>query len=142
MKNYLMKNNNSNLDLFNFFDDAFNGYFKPVFFSPRCDYMLTDIIENDDNYELNIELPGWKKEDIEISIDNDYLTVEAKSQEKEEKKHKANYLRRERSFSCSRSYYVGDVRQEDIKAKFENGLLRIVVPKESSKDSKQLITIE
>ncbi|MBO4594307.1 MAG: Hsp20 family protein, partial [Clostridia bacterium] len=75
------------------------------------------------------------KKDLNVSLSDGYLTVSAKREEKEENKH--NYLRRERSFSCSRSYYVGDdLSEEDVKAKYENGVLTIDIPKKEEKKPK------
>lgn len=141
MRNFLITNNNSNTDLFNFFDETFNGYFKPIFSSAKTENMHTDIIDNEDSYLLNVELAGFNKDDIQISIDNDYLTIEAKKDENTESKDKVNYIKKERSISCSRSFYVGNVVQDDIKATYENGLLSISVPKEKDKDKKQIISI-
>ena len=132
MKNYLSRRND---DFgFNFLDDAFGDFFKPTFYR-KNDAMPTDIKETDNGYELSIGLAGYEKEDLNLSLENGYLTVSAKKEEKEEGKH--HYLRRERSFSCSRSYYVGDdIKEEDVKAKYENGVLTVVVPKEEEKKPK------
>ena len=132
MKNYLTRRND---DFgFNFLDDAFGEFFKPTFYHGNG-AMPTDIKETENGYELSIGLAGYEKKDLSISLENGYLTVSAKREEKEENKH--NYLRRERSFSCSRSYYVGDtVSEEDIKAKYENGVLTVDIPKEEEKKPK------
>ena len=73
------------------------------------------------------------KKDINIDLSDGYLTISAGKSDKSEDKH--NYIRRERSFSCSRSYYVGDVKKEDVKAKYENGILTVIVPKEERKEN-------
>lgn len=110
--------------------------------------MRTDIKEQKDGYELEIDLPGYKKEDIAAELKDGYLTITASSKkEAEEKDEKGTYIRRERySGSCSRSFYVGeDITQEDIKAKFENGILKIGVPKKDAKPKvpeNKFITIE
>lgn len=95
--------------------------------------MNTDILESDNGFELHIDLPGFKKEDIKLSADGGYLTVSAEHNENnDEKDDNGKYIRRERySGSCSRSFYVGeDLKKEDIKAKFDNGILSITLPKQ------------
>ena len=127
MKNYLQKRQNS-YDLF----DAFDDFFRPVFYDEQRD-LRTNIKETDTNYELDVEMPGYSKENIKVSLENGYLTVSAKKESKEEGENK-HYLRKEISESCSRSYYVGeDVSQQDIKAKYENGILSVSVPKSQPK---------
>jgi HSP20 family molecular chaperone IbpA len=89
--------------------------------------MKTDIKETETEYELSIDMPGFDKKDINLTLENGYLSIEAKREEKEEEN---NYVKRERSFSCSRSYFVGDaVTEQDIKAKYNNGTLVLNVPK-------------
>lgn len=130
MRNYLTNRNNK-LG-FGFFDDVFENFFTPSFYSVR-ESMKTDIKETDAGYELAIDLPGYDKNDINLSLNNGYLSIEARREEKEEDKD--SYVRRERSFSCTRSYYVGDtVTEEDIKAKYENGTLMLSVPKKDKKE--------
>lgn len=127
MKNYLTKRNN-NYDLF----DAFDDFFRPVFFDEQHD-LKTNIKETDSAYELDIEMPGYSKNQIKVALENGYLTVSASKESKEED-NKKHYVRKEISESCSRSYYVGDdVTQADIKAKYENGMLAISVPKSQPK---------
>ena len=94
--------------------------------------MKTDIQENKNGYTLDIEMPGYNKDDINISLEDGYVTVSAKKQEKAESNDNV-YLRRERSVSCSRSYYVGEVEEADIKATFDNGVLTLLLPKEKEK---------
>ena len=125
MRNFLT--NRRNDFGFNFFDDAFEDFFKPVFYT-RQEHMKTDVKETEKEYELAIDMPGFDKKDITLSLENGYLRVEAKREEKEDDGN--NYVRRERSFSCARSYYVGDaVTEEDINASYNNGTLNLVVPK-------------
>ncbi|SHK92987.1 Hsp20/alpha crystallin family protein [Hespellia stercorisuis] len=110
--------------------------------------MSTDVQEFDDKYQLDLELPGFKKEDIQAELKDGYLTINAKHEEnKDEKDEKGKFIRRERySGQCQRSFYVGDaITQEDIKANFENGVLKVEVPKKEAKprvEEKKLIAIE
>ncbi len=140
MRNYLVKNERKNgLDVF---DDVFDNFFKPMFYEEKFNTMKTDIKEDEHSYLMDIEMAGFNKEDINISLENGYLTISAEKKEcKDEGKH--NYLRRERSCSLSRSYYVGDVKEESVKAKYDNGLLSIVIPKEQPKaPATHLISID
>ena len=127
MKNYLQTRSNSD-DIF----DAFSDFFRPMFYEESTGGMRTDIREKEGNYELDIELPGFDKSEIKISLQNGYLTVGAEKKEKDPKEGK--YLRRECILSCRRSYYVGeDIPQDGIKAKYEQGVLSLTIPKESPK---------
>lgn len=124
-------------NFFRGFVDPFNfgdwGDLSKNFFEGTQQGMLkTDVKEMDGNYQLEMELPGYKKEEINAKLENGYLTIEAtKQHENEEKDHNQNYVRRERyQGSVSRSFYVGDqIKNEDIKAKFENGILLLTLPK-------------
>ena len=94
--------------------------------------MKTDVQEKDDCYLLEVDLPGFKKDEISVDVENGYLTISAaKGLDKEKKDKKGRYIRQERySGAMSRTFYVGeDVKQEDIKANFENGILSLSVPK-------------
>ncbi|MBE5734797.1 MAG: Hsp20/alpha crystallin family protein [Clostridiales bacterium] len=126
MRNYLSRRNN---DFgFDFFNDAFDEFFKPVFYGVKETSMKTDVKQTDAGFELSIDMPGFDKKDIELSLENGYLKVQAKRSEKEE--DEKSFVRRERSFSCSRSYYVGEgITEEDVKAKYNNGTLELFVPK-------------
>ena len=110
--------------------------------------MKTDVKENDEGFELDIDLPGYGKEDVTAELKNGYLTINAtKKTDDGEKDKNGKYLRRERFYgSCSRSFYVGkQVTEEDIKAKFENGILIVTVPKKEEQpkvEQKKYITIE
>lgn len=129
MRNYLTRRNNDSP--FNFFDDVFEDFFKPVVYTGRHT-MNTDIKETEQGFELAVDMPGFEKEDINISLSNGYVTIEAKREEKEA--DDKSYVRRERNFSCRRSYYVGEhVTEEDIKAKYLNGTLTVSVPKKEVK---------
>lgn len=111
--------------------------------------MKTDIKENDSGYELEMDLPGFKKDEIKVSLDNGYLTVSAaKGLEKDEKnKETGKYIRRERySGACERSFYVGDnITETDVKGEFNHGILKLLVPKKEVKpavEEKKYISIE
>lgn len=111
------------------FDDFFNDSWTPVY--SNRDVMRTDIHEKDGQYLLEVELPGYSKEDIKLDLKDGYLTISASHGDtKEDKDSKGNVIRSERSFgSASRSFYVGkDVKSEDIKARFNNGILELSVP--------------
>ena len=131
MKNYLSRRNERHNDFPDIWSDPFEDFFKPFFYGGmQAADMRTDIKETDKGYEMQVDLPGFDKSDISVSLKNGYLTVEANKNEKEEDKQ--NYLRRERNYSCKRSYYVGDgVREEDVKAKYDKGILSLSVPKEN-----------
>ena len=136
MKNYLMNNENKRNNELDFFDDAFGGFFKPLFYEEKHHSMKTDIKETENSYVLDIEVPGFDKKDVNVSLENGYLTVSAQKKTcdngegNEKDKKKENYIRRERSCQVSRSYYVGDIDKESVKAKYENGVLTIDIPKE------------
>ena len=134
MKNYMEKRNDENKGWgLNFWEDPFEQFFKPFSYGEKRGSMRTDIKETDKEYELAVDMPGFDKKDISVTLKDGYLTVEAKRDEKEE--NGKNYLRRERSFSCSRSYYVGDaISEEDVKAKYDNGVLNVNVPKKQEKE--------
>ena len=126
----------------NWFDDGWNS----LDYS-NTSLMNTDIKENDNDYELTMNLPGVKKEDVTAELKDGYLTIHATSnQNKDEKDEDGKYIRRERySGSCNRSFYVGDaVTEEDIKANFENGTLKMTIPKKEAKavPEKKFISIE
>ena len=136
-------------DWMNFpFNDEFWGKKNPLYGKHAQNMMKTDIRETDGSYELDIDLPGFKKDEIQVQLKDGYLTVSAETNtKKDEKAEDGKYIRRERySGSCSRSFYVGDgVKQEDIKAKFEDGTLKLFVPKEAAKpavEQKKYISIE
>lgn len=131
------------------FDDLFDDFARPVKSAAAAPaVMRTDIRENENGYELDIDLPGYKKEDVQAQLQNGYLTITAATNTSNETKDdNGKYIRRERYYgTCSRNFYVGeDVKQEDIKAKFEDGILKIAVPKKEEKpavDENKYITIE
>ncbi len=124
MKYYLTRNND--LD---FFDNAFNSLFRPFFTEENTSFMKTDVKETKHTYEMEIEMPGFERDQINMNLENGYITVSAKKGSNAEDK----YLKRERATSYSRSYYVGDVNKADVKAKYVNGILTVSVPKEQQK---------
>ncbi len=109
--------------------------------------MKTDVKETDAGYEVDIDLPGFKKDEISVKLDDGYLTISAsKGLDKDEKNKEGKYIRKERyAGAMSRSFYVGgDVTEEDIKAKYEDGILRLSIPKKEAKavENKKYIAIE
>ena len=109
--------------------------------------MKTDVKETDVGYEVDIDLPGFKKDEISAKLDDGYLTISAsKGLDKDEKNKEGKYIRKERyAGAMSRSFYVGgDVTEEDIKAKYEDGILRLSIPKKEAKavENKKYIAIE
>lgn len=135
-------------DLMNFpFEDSFWGGRNPLYGKHEKNLMKTDIRETDEAYELDVDLPGFKKDEISAKLENGYLVIEAaKGLDKDEKGKDGKYIRRERyTGRCARSFYVGeDVTQEDISARFEDGILRLNVPKKEKKavEKKSHIAIE
>ena len=120
----------------NLFDDFMDGFAFPTanwnYAKNTANVMKTDIKENDKGYELDVDLPGYKKEDVKAELQDGYLTISASNDNtKEEKDEDGKYIRKERyTGSVSRSFYVGKyVTEEDIHAKFENGILKLSVPK-------------
>lgn len=122
------------------FEDDFFGGKNPLYGKNARNMMKTDIRETDEGYELDIDLPGFKKDEIQAELKNGYLTVSAaKGLDKDEQNKKGEYIRRERySGSMSRSFYVGEhLNEEDIKAKYEDGILKLSVPKKDVKELTQ-----
>ena len=137
----------------NLFDDFFNEMARPArsfmsYNTPTSNIMRTDVKELEHGYELDIDLPGYKKEDVQAELKDGYLTISASTKkENDEKDTNGKYIRRERyAGTCSRSFYVGeDTTQEDIKAKFEDGTLKISFPKKEAKpaiEESKFISIE
>ena len=135
------------------FDSFFEDFARPTrnvarYNAPAANVMRTDVKETDTGYELDVDLPGYKKENVQVELKDGCLTVTAKTaQSKDEKDENGKYIRRERySGTCSRAFYVGeDIEQNDIKAKFEDGILKLSVPKKEAKpkaEENRYITIE
>ena len=136
-------------NLFNddWMDFGFPEVDKALYGKHANNVMKTDVKETDTGYEVDIDLPGFKKDEINAQLDNGYLTISAaKGLDKDEKDKKGKYIRKERyAGAMSRSFYVGEgVTQEDIKAKYEDGILRLSVPKNEAKavENKKYIAIE
>ena len=134
-----------------FMDDAFERNFfggrNPLYGKHSKNLMKTDVKETETGYELDIDLPGFKKDEISAHLEDGYLTVSAaKGVDKDEKDNEDRYIRRERySGSMTRSFYVGNaVTEEDIKAKYEDGILSLSIPKKDPKavEAKKYIAIE
>ena len=128
-------------------DFGFPEVDKALYGKHANNVMKTDVKETDTGYEVDIDLPGFKKDEINAQLDNGYLTISAaKGLDKDEKDKKGKYIRKERyAGAMSRSFYVGEgVTQEDIKAKYEDGILRLSVPKKEAKavENKKYIAIE
>ena len=142
-----------------FNDNVFDDFFYFPFYDDRAEkklyghhaanLMKTDIQEHEDGYTLEMDLPGFKKEEIQIELNNGYMTISAAKglDEDEKDKKSGKYIRRERyTGSCQRSFYVGeDVTEEDIKAEFKHGILKLFVPKKEAKpavEQKKYVSIE
>ena len=124
-----------------FNDNLFDNFFEFPFFDDRAERKLygsnaNNLKEHKDGYELEIDLPGFQKDDLQAELKDGYLTISASKQVNKDEKEKetGKYIRRERySGSCQRSFYVGDaLTQEDIKAEFKHGILRLFVPKKEA----------
>ena len=135
----------------NLFDDwmdfSFPDIDKKLYGKQAKNVMKTDIKEKDEGYELVVDLPGFKKDEIEVQLENGYLTISAaKGLDKDETDKNGKYLRQERyAGSMSRSFYVGEgITEEDIHGKFENGILKLDIPKEEVRkvEQKKRIAIE
>lgn len=135
-------------DFFGDFNRSFFGNAKPQVRAERANLMKTDIKETDEGFELDVELPGYKKEELELELNGGYLNISAaKKTENEEKDTEGHVIRRERyTGSMKRSFYVGDeITEEDIKARFEDGILKLAIPKKEVEEKipeKKVIAIE
>jgi len=128
----------------NLFDDwmdfSFPDIDKALYGKHAKNEMKTDVRETEDGYELDVDLPGFKKDEVTAQLDNGYLTIQAsKGLDKEQKDKKGKYIRKERyAGSMSRSFYVGDaITEEDVHAKYEDGILKLSVPKKEAKAVEQ-----
>ena len=142
-----------------FNDNVFDDFFEFPFYDDKAEkklyghhaanLMKTDIQEHEDGYTLEMDLPGFKKDEIKVELNNGYMTISAAKglDEDEKDKKSGKYIRRERyTGSCQRSFYVGeDVTEEDIKAEFKHGILKLFVPKKEAKpavEQKKYVSIE
>ena len=133
----------------NLFDDLFDPFWnegaleramnreaRDTFGKRGANMMKTDVKQTDNGYEVDVDLPGCKKEDVQMDLSDGYLTIQAvRSHSNDEKDNKGRYVRRETfSGSCARSFYVGeDVEPQDVKAKYESGVLTVLIPKKEPK---------
>ena len=128
----------------NLFDDFFSDPFgmmvpqgrDPLYGKHAKNLMKTDVREAEGTYELDVDLPGFTKDEVNVELKNGYLTIQAaKGLDKDQTDKKGKYIRQERcAGACSRTFYVGeDVEPEDVTAKFENGILQLSIPKETKK---------
>lgn len=130
------------------FDSDFFGKNNPLYGKHAKNLMKTDVRETESSYEVDIDLPGFKKDEIKAQLENGYLTVSAaKGLDKDEQDQKGKYIRQERyAGAMSRSFYIGEeVSQDEIRAKYENGILRLTIPKKDAKpavEEKKHIAIE
>ena len=127
----------------NLFDDFFTDPFSMIpsgrdvlYGKHGKNLMKTDVRETDNSYELDVDLPGFKKDEINVEIADGYLTIQAsKGLDKDQQDKDGKYIRQERyAGSCSRSFYVGDVKPEDVSAKYEDGILKLTLPKVEKKE--------
>ncbi len=135
----------------NLFDDFFNDHFgmfpvdgsNALYGKHAKNLMKTDVRETENSYEVDIDLPGFKKDEVNVELKDGYLTVSAaKGLDKDEKDKKGRYIRQERyAGACSRSFYVGDVEPEDVSAKYEDGILKLSMPKQAKKELPKSSTI-
>ena len=138
----------------NLFDDFFNGFDmapmwngrNPLYGKRAKNLMKTDVRETENSYELDVDLPGFKKDEVKVALQDGYLTISAaKGLDKDAEDQKGRYIRQERyAGACSRSFYVGDVKPEEVAAKYAHGVLKISLPKASQKElpASNAITIE
>ena len=131
------------------FDDWFDDFARPVknvarYSVPTAAVMRTDVKENEAGYELDIDLPGFKKDEVQLDLKDGYLTISAaKGLDKDQEDKKGKYIRQERyAGACSRSFFVGEgIEPRDVSAKFEDGILRVSLPKQVKKELPRNSTI-
>ena len=130
-------------------EKRFFGKKNPLYGKHAKNLMKTDVRETKNSYEVDVDLPGFKKDEIKLELDNGYLTISAaKGLDKDETdKETGKYIRRERyAGACQRSFYVGeDITEQDIKAEFKHGILKLFVPKKEAQpkvENKKYVAIE
>ena len=132
-----------------FFDDDFpmipmRSIRNPLYGKNAKNLMKTDVRETDDTYELDVDLPGFKKDEVQLDLKDGYLTISAaKGLDKDQEDKKGKYIRQERyAGACSRSFFVGEeIEPRDVSAKFEDGILRVSLPKRVNKELPRNSTI-
>ncbi len=132
-----------------FFDDDFpmipmRSIRNPLYGKNAKNLMKTDVRETDDTYELDVDLPGFKKDEVQLDLKDGYLTISAaKGLDKDQEDKKGKYIRQERyAGACSRSFFVGEgIEPRDVSAKFEDGILRVSLPKQVKKELPRNSTI-
>lgn len=132
-----------------FFDDDFpmipmRSIRNPLYGKNAKNLMKTDVRETDDTYELDVDLPGFKKDEVQLDLKDGYLTISAaKGLDKDQEDKKGKYIRQERyAGACSRSFFVGEgIEPRDVSAKFEDGILRVSLPKQVKKELPRTSTI-
>ena len=124
-----------------FFDDNFGMYpmwngRNPLYGKHAKNLMKTDVRETENTYEVDVDLPGFKKDELSVELKDGYLTISAaKGLDKDEQDKKGKYIRQERyAGACSRSLYVGDVKPEEVSAKYEDGILKLTMPKQVKRE--------
>ena len=122
-----------------YFDDSLDNFFENDFNKMKC-----DIYEEDNKYYVELDLPGFKKEEIKIECNKGNLIITASKEEKNDAKNEnRKYIKRERIYNkYSRSFYLGDVDEENINAKFSDGILKVIIPKKDENESKKIINID
>ena len=137
----------------NLFDELFDDDFpmipmrsirNPLYGKNAKNLMKTDVRETDDTYELDVDLPGFKKDEVQLDLKDGYLTISAaKGLDKDQEDKKGKYIRQERyAGACSRSFFVGEgIEPRDVSAKFEDGILRVSLPKQVKKELPRTSTI-
>ena len=137
----------------NLFDELFDDDFpmipmrsirNPLYGKNAKNLMKTDVRETDNTYELDIDLPGFKKDEVQLDLKDGYLTISAaKGLDKDQEDKKGKYIRQERyAGACSRSFFVGEgIEPRDVSAKFEDGILRVSLPKQVKKELPRTSTI-
>lgn len=135
----------------NLFDDFFNDFDmfpgwsgrNPLYGKHARNMMKTDVRETENSYEVDVDLPGFQKDEIRLDLKDGYLTIQAaKGLDKDQQDKKGKYIRQERyAGAMSRSFYVGDIQPEQISAKYEDGILKISLPKQEKKELPKSTTI-
>jgi HSP20 family molecular chaperone IbpA len=124
-------------------NDMFDDFFGDSYKEPKTNAMLCDVREKDDGYEMNLAMPGYKKEDIKVDFTDGYLNINADSSKDVDEKKEGKLIRQERYHGhVSRRFYIGNVDESKITAAFENGELKISFPKEEKKAVESNIAIE